>query len=223
MVAPLASRFGAPPAISAPAESPPTASLLPSTKPLPGADAYIAETRHDLRGSFLAYWLRAAPWRAPAPSSPRKDHSPPPSAKFARTTAVLSISGAVASVSARRLGRRYWPLPQGVSCSRVRSLFAAMRWRSTQGQGVLSRYFHQSSLVASTGILVAAGERIGYVGSTGLSTGPRLHWEVRVGGEPVNPWQWIAGVARPAHHPRAQWPLAASQTVPYLQRVLATA
>lgn len=59
------------------------------------------------------------------------------------------------------------------------------------GLGVLTYYFHQSRLAVTVGQSVNTGDLLGYVGSTGLSTGPHLHWEVRVGGTPVNPWQWL--------------------------------
>ena len=55
------------------------------------------------------------------------------------------------------------------------------------GGGVTSRYGHMSEIVAQPGSFVRAGQVIGYVGSSGLSTGPHLHFEVRQGGQPVNP------------------------------------
>jgi murein DD-endopeptidase MepM/ murein hydrolase activator NlpD len=55
------------------------------------------------------------------------------------------------------------------------------------GGGVVSLYGHMSEIVASPGSFVHAGQVIGYVGSSGLSTGPHVHFEVRVGGRPVNP------------------------------------
>ena len=59
------------------------------------------------------------------------------------------------------------------------------------GFGVTSLYFHQSSLAVAVGDVVERGQTIGYVGSTGLSTGPHLHWEMRVDGEPTAPLAWI--------------------------------
>jgi murein DD-endopeptidase MepM/ murein hydrolase activator NlpD len=48
-------------------------------------------------------------------------------------------------------------------------------------------YAHMSEIVAQPGSFVHAGQLIGYVGSSGLSTGPHLHYEVRRNGVPVNP------------------------------------
>jgi murein DD-endopeptidase MepM/ murein hydrolase activator NlpD len=55
------------------------------------------------------------------------------------------------------------------------------------GGGLVSLYGHMSEIVAAPGSFVRQGQVIGYVGSSGLSTGPHLHFEVRQGGQPVNP------------------------------------
>ncbi|MFN2321613.1 MAG: M23 family metallopeptidase [Trueperaceae bacterium] len=67
------------------------------------------------------------------------------------------------------------------------------------GQGVTSLYFHQSAIDVSVGDVVVRGDVIGRVGSTGLSTGPHLHWEMRVDGVPSDPLRWVG----------ARYPLAA--------------
>jgi len=59
------------------------------------------------------------------------------------------------------------------------------------GDGLATGYAHQSSIGVSTGRRVRTGDVIGRVGSTGASTGPHLHWEVRVNGEPVDPMGWV--------------------------------
>ena len=53
--------------------------------------------------------------------------------------------------------------------------------------GIATSYSHMSRIAASAGQMVRQGQVIGYVGSSGLSTGPHLHYEVSRNGRPVNP------------------------------------
>jgi murein DD-endopeptidase MepM/ murein hydrolase activator NlpD len=59
--------------------------------------------------------------------------------------------------------------------------------RINHGAGLTTLYGHMSSLAVSPGQSVAAGQVIGYVGSTGLSTGPHLHYELHRNGERIDP------------------------------------
>jgi len=58
------------------------------------------------------------------------------------------------------------------------------------GLGVLTGFWHLSRIDVVPGQVVGRGEVIGLVGDTGLSTGPHLHWEMRVLNVPVDPLQW---------------------------------
>lgn len=59
--------------------------------------------------------------------------------------------------------------------------------RIAHGGGLVTSYSHMSQIAAQPGSFVHAGQVIGYVGSSGLSTGPHLHYEVLRDGSPVNP------------------------------------
>lgn len=57
--------------------------------------------------------------------------------------------------------------------------------------GIETRYAHQSRMRVEVGQRVSRGQHIGDIGNSGRSTGPHLHYEVRVGGRPVNPMIYI--------------------------------
>jgi len=59
------------------------------------------------------------------------------------------------------------------------------------GSGVSTLYGHNSKLLVSAGQKVSAGQRISLMGSTGDSTGPHLHFEVHLGGDPVDPVPYL--------------------------------
>ncbi|MBY6120020.1 MULTISPECIES: M23 family metallopeptidase [Mameliella] len=72
-------------------------------------------------------------------------------------------------------------------------------WQSGYGRlvkiqhefGIETRYAHMSKIRVKVGQRVSRGDRIGDMGNTGRSTGTHLHYEVRVGGKPVNPMIYI--------------------------------
>jgi murein DD-endopeptidase MepM/ murein hydrolase activator NlpD len=61
------------------------------------------------------------------------------------------------------------------------------------GDGLMTMYAHQSRFALRKGAGVVAGDVIGYVGSTGYSTGPHLHFEVHVNGKNYDPMGWFGG------------------------------
>lgn len=62
------------------------------------------------------------------------------------------------------------------------------------GNGYQTLYAHMSSIAVSNGAAVSAGSVIGYVGSTGVSTGPHLHFEIWASGSRIDPEQFFSGL-----------------------------
>lgn len=81
------------------------------------------------------------------------------------------------------------------------------------GGGVTTQYYHllDNSIAVQRGQAVRAGDTIGYMGSTGNSTGAHLHFQVEVGGVPVDPLPYLLGQAALAAAPDE--PAADSNTV----------
>lgn len=65
--------------------------------------------------------------------------------------------------------------------------------RVQNADGVTTVYAHMSQILVAAGQPVAVGEPIGKIGSTGFSTGPHLHFEVRVQDQAIDPLPWLHG------------------------------
>jgi murein DD-endopeptidase MepM/ murein hydrolase activator NlpD len=59
------------------------------------------------------------------------------------------------------------------------------------GNGLSTRYAHMASITVSEVQLVQAGQTVGHIGMTGRTTGPHLHYETRIDGEPVDPLRFL--------------------------------
>jgi murein DD-endopeptidase MepM/ murein hydrolase activator NlpD len=68
------------------------------------------------------------------------------------------------------------------------------------GNGITTRYAHLSSILVNVGDTISAGEAIGRSGSTGRSTGPHLHYEVRLNGEAVDPMRFLTAGIKLSHY-----------------------
>ena len=71
------------------------------------------------------------------------------------------------------------------------------------GNGLVTRYAHMSGFRTTLGKAVVPGEQIGLIGSTGRSTGPHLHFEVRISDRPVNPRPFLEAMPNVRQETRA--------------------
>jgi murein DD-endopeptidase MepM/ murein hydrolase activator NlpD len=80
------------------------------------------------------------------------------------------------------------------------------------GLGVLTGFWHLSRIDVTEGQRIGRGQVIGLAGNTGLSTGPHVHWEMRILGVPVDPLQWTQQeFPPPISEPRS--PISDTQTL----------
>jgi murein DD-endopeptidase MepM/ murein hydrolase activator NlpD len=61
----------------------------------------------------------------------------------------------------------------------------------SHGNGLATRFGHLSEISVKVGQIVRIGEIVGRIGSTGLSTGPHLHYETRINGAAVDPQKFL--------------------------------
>ena len=119
-------------------------------------------------------------------------------------TFVKPTSGVLTSRFGARWGRTHTGIdigaPNGTSIKAAaggKVIFSG--WKGTlgklvvisHGNGIQTYYGHCSSLLVSAGDTVSAGQLVAKVGNTGRSTGPHLHFEIRVNGSAINPQRYI--------------------------------
>lgn len=128
--------------------------------------------------------------------------------KGAAVASVLALGkpsrGAITSNFGKRWGRMHYGVD--IAANAGTPIYAAMDgtvavsgWESGYGNvikinhsnGTQSIYGHCSKLFVKAGQAVKKGQKIGAVGSTGNSTGPHLHFEIRINGKPVNPISYL--------------------------------
>lgn len=91
------------------------------------------------------------------------------------------------------VGTRVYAIADGQVIMARRNGSAGNEIRIKHANGIESRYLHMHNRTVKVGDKVRAGQLIGTVGNTGRSTGPHLHFELRIGGKSVNPTKLIKG------------------------------
>lgn len=92
---------------------------------------------------------------------------------------------------AGQMGQTITATAPGKVISAGRNGFYGKMVEIDHGMGITTRYGHMSGITVEEGQIVAAGDKIGTMGSTGRSTGIHVHYEIRVDNKPVNPMKFI--------------------------------
>ncbi|MFN0166331.1 MAG: M23 family metallopeptidase [Bryobacteraceae bacterium] len=154
-------------------------------KPLPGE----MEAVHDLQQtvSVKRFWpdrlLRPVPECVNSPFGVERLHNGKPTGNYHRGLDLRSPMGRPVKAAADGI----------VEIARMFRLHGGTVGID-HGQGVVTTYIHLSKVAVRRGRTVKAGQIVGYVGATGFTTGPHLHWSVYVNGLPVNPADWVQGL-----------------------------
>ncbi len=92
---------------------------------------------------------------------------------------------------ANRRGTKVFATANGKISYAGKRMFIGNEVLIDHGHGIVTKYGHLSKILVKAGSRIKRGDVIGLMGSTGRSTGPHVHYEVRVNGIPVNPEKYI--------------------------------
>lgn len=163
-------------------------------------------TLTDSVGNTVTNRLRLSVPAVAAPNPGGGSTAPPPTAPVGTSGMRWPSSGPLTSTFGPRWGRMHQGIdigsPHGAPIIAAKD--GSVTFSGSQngygntivvdhGGGVTTLYAHQSKLNAVVGQRVARGQVIGYVGSTGKSSGPHLHFEIRINGTAVNPLPYLPG------------------------------
>ena len=145
-----------------------------------------------------------APAVAEAAPPPAVSSAPAPAAPSSSTGWAWPTNGTVTSEYGYRWGRMHEGIdiaaPTGTPLLAARAGTVTFAGSMSgygyvtlidHGDGFVTAYAHQNRLIAPAGANVAQGEQIGEVGSSGRSTGPHVHFEIRLDGSPRNPRSYL--------------------------------
>jgi len=166
--------------------------------------AHTREDRHSLEGDLKALEAEQAKVMAALRASATSNSAPAGPVRQGSGQLNWPLNAAISSGFGTRWGRLHagidLPVPEGTPIHAADGGRVAIAgWMGGYGNytciqhtGSLSTcYGHQSRIAVSVGQSVSQGQVIGYSGNTGNSTGPHLHFEVRINGNPVDPMGYL--------------------------------